>query len=66
MLLLIGLETYLPQSNKDIRELAENSKRRFSPFCNILESTEFLKVKNLIFVNSIKKQEVNEKKVKKY
>jgi hypothetical protein len=35
LLPLIGPETYLPQSNEDILEMAENSKGRFIPFCNI-------------------------------
>lgn len=32
---LIGPEVYLPQSNEDIIEMAENSGGKFIPFCNI-------------------------------
>lgn len=35
LLPLIGPETYLPQSNEDILDMAEESKGRFIPFCNI-------------------------------
>ncbi len=35
LLPLIGPETYLPQSNEDILDMAEESKGRFLPFCNI-------------------------------
>lgn len=35
LLPLIGPETYLPQSNEDILDMADESKGRFIPFCNI-------------------------------
>ncbi|MCK5801819.1 MAG: amidohydrolase family protein [Lentisphaeria bacterium] len=35
LLPLIGPEVYLPESNEEILEMAENSGGRFIPFCNI-------------------------------